>query len=143
MPVVSKQALVPHTAEQMYQLINQVEHYPLFLPWCQATEILSQSAQEMKAKVKIAKGPVTKSFITHNTMQPNQEVTMKLVEGPFKRLFGTWRIDDHEQGCEISFYLEFEFSSPLLSLTFGPIFNQATQTMMSSFLQRANELYGQ
>ena len=142
MPTVSKQALVQYSAEQMYQLINQVEYYPLFLPWCSSTQILSQSESDMKARINIAKGPVSKSFITHNKLTPNQKVEMNLVDGPFKKLQGAWKLTPLSQGTDVSLFLEFEFSSKLLGLTFGPIFHQATQTMMNSFLERAQKIYG-
>lgn len=142
MPTVSKQAQVQYSSEQMFQLINQVEQYPLFLPWCSSTEILSKSEHDMKARIHISKGPVSKSFITHNTLTPNQKIEMNLVDGPFKRLQGAWQLTSTPTGTQISLFLDFEFSSKLLGLSFGPLFHHATQTMMNSFLERAHQIYG-
>ncbi len=126
----------------MYTLVNDIEHYPSFLPWCHQTQILTQQPEQVTAKVLVKKGMVKQEFVTKNTLSLNERVCMELVEGPFKFLNGEWRFEPKQKGCEVTLYLEFEFANKWLSYSFAPVFNHAAQTMMTCFINRAHKLYG-
>lgn len=141
MPTVQRDALVPYSADAMFNLVNDVERYPEFLPWCSSTDILSQSDEHMRAKVNIKKGAIKHAFTTDNILTPGEKIQMRLVDGPFKSLNGFWEFEPLPQGCKVSLHLNFEFSSKLLALSFGPVFNQASQSMLSAFIHRARAVY--
>ncbi|MDH5735124.1 MAG: type II toxin-antitoxin system RatA family toxin, partial [Gammaproteobacteria bacterium] len=126
MSLISRNALVPYSAEEMYKLVEDVESYPDFLPWCRSTEVLSREGDEVKASIEIAKGGLNKSFTTTNFMQKNKMIEMRLLKGPFKHLQGFWRFDalKDEKACKISFDLDFEFESKLIALAASSVFNQ-------------------
>ncbi len=143
MTCISKTALIPYSAEKMYDLVADVDNYQLFLPWCGASRILSQTQDEVKGLVEIQHMGMNKTFTTLNRMQKNKMIEMRLVEGPFKHLQGFWRFNAlDENACKISLDLEFEFSNKLMSMAFGPIFSQIANTMVDAFCKRAVDVYG-
>lgn len=142
MPTINRSALVSFTPEQMYEIVNDVDKYVDFLPWCGASEKLDEAGNEVKASVTIAKGLVNKKFITQNTLVVNEAIEMQLVDGPFKYLKGSWRFDDIKgEACKISLELDFQFTNGLVSLAIGPIFNQIANSMVDAFVERANTIY--
>lgn len=137
-------ALLPYSAAEMYALVDAIESYPEFLPWCKSTTILNRTDDEVHAEIELSRGGINKSFSTCNRSQKNKIIEMRLVKGPFHHLEGFWRFDSlGEHACKVSLDLEFEFSSRLLSLTFGPVFNQIAGTLVDSFCQRAVAVYGE
>lgn len=143
MPTVNQSSLVPYSAEQMYRLVNDYEKYPQFLSGCVGATTLSLGDNELNAELVIQKLGISQHFSTHNTMIPNEKITMELLNGPFKYLHGAWTFQSFdEQSCKISLNLEFEFSSPMIGIVFGKIFNELTLKMVNTFKQRAKEVYG-
>jgi ribosome-associated toxin RatA of RatAB toxin-antitoxin module len=143
MPTVSKSALVSHSAADMYGLVDDVEAYPQFLPWCGGARVISRNEDEVHAGIDIAYGAVRKSFTTRNRLQKNKMIEVRLVEGPFKHLEGYWRFDAlSESACKVSLDMQYEFSSKLIGLAVGPVFSQIANTLVDSFCQRADALYG-
>ncbi len=143
MPEISRSALVPYSPEQMYALVDGISTYPDFLPWCSSAQELSRTADSVKASVVIAKGSVKKAFTTLNTMQPGAQIEMSLVDGPFKHLHGYWRFEALKPGaCRVSLDLQFEFSNKLMALAIGSVFNQVANTLVDSFVARAQAVYG-
>ncbi|OOH87946.1 ubiquinone-binding protein [Pasteurellaceae bacterium 15-036681] len=143
MPTVNQSSLVAYSAEQMYQLVNDYEKYPQFLSGCVGAKTLSLGDNELNAELVIQKLGISQSFSTHNTMIPNQKITMELLNGPFRYLRGAWTFEPFdEMSCKISLNLDFEFSSPVIGMVFGKIFNELTLKMVNSFKQRAKEVYG-
>ena len=143
MPHVNKSALVPFSAPQMYKLVADIDAYQDFLPWCGHSKILSSDNDVVVGTVTIAKGGVNKSFTTENHQLKDKKIEVKLVDGPFKRLEGFWRfVPLKEDACKVSLELEYEFSSKLLGLVVGPVFNQVTNTMVDSFVKQASVVYG-
>lgn len=143
MPSISRSALVPYTPEQMFKVVDDVDHYSEFLPWCGASEELDRKENSVKGSVTIVKGAVNKKFVTLNEFQRYSVIEMKLVEGPFKQLHGYWRFDDlNGEACKISLDLDFEFSNRLVSFAIGPIFNQIANTLVDAFVARAKDVYG-
>jgi len=139
---VLKHALVPFSASQMYSLVNDIESYADFLPWCDKSIILEQTEREIKASLNIAYGSLNKFFTTLNKLTPETKIEMQLVEGPFKRLQGEWLFTQlGNDGCKVSLALEFEFKSKFLSMTMGPVFSQIANTLVDSFSERAQKIY--
>lgn len=145
MSLISRNALVPYSTEEMYKLVEDVESYPEFLPWCRSTEVLSRHDDEVQACIEIAKGGLNKSFTTTNRMQKNKMIEMRLLKGPFKHLQGFWRFDvlKDPKACKISFDLDFEFENKLIALAAGSVFNQIANAMVDAFSKRAVEVYGE
>lgn len=143
MTTIHKSALVPYGAEQMYKLVDDIPAYPQFLPWCGAAEEISRNEDEVQASLDISHSGVHKSFTTRNRLQPGQSIEMQLVEGPFKYLNGVWRFEAlGDAGSKVGLDLEFEFSSKLLGMTFGPIFSKIAGSLVDAFIQRAQKIYG-
>ena len=143
MPIISKSALVPYAPSAMYALVNDIESYPKFLPWCRSARVARRSDDEVRATLELARGGIQKSFTTCNRLQKDKMIEMRLVEGPFRRLEGYWRFQRlDENACKVSLDLDFEFSSGLLSMAFGPVFHQIASTLVDAFCKRAVEVYG-
>ncbi len=142
MTIVKKSREAPFSCEQMYTLVNAVEHYPQFLPYCAQSMVHHRDEDEVQATLVISAAGMSKSFTTRNLLQMNKMIEIRLIDGPFKHLEGFWRFDEILTGCKISFDLEFEFASHLFSLMLGPIFEQVTNKMVDAFCTRAEELYG-
>lgn len=143
MPTISKTALVPYSAADMYRLVDDVRSYPEFLPWCGGSQELSRTQDEVHACVEIAFGAVHKSFTTLNRLQKNKMIEITLVDGPFRHLHGFWRFKVlDEKACKVSLDMEYEFSNRLVSMALGPAFSQIANSMMDAFCERAGVVYG-
>ncbi|WKE67437.1 type II toxin-antitoxin system RatA family toxin [Gallaecimonas kandeliae] len=142
MPRIERQAEVPFAPQAMFDLVNDVPSYPAFLPGCVAARVLSKGEGSMTATLDVAKGPVRKSFTTRNTLFAPDKIRMELVNGPFRYLHGHWHFLETESGgCQVQLHLDFEFSSTLVAIAFGGIFQQLTHAMVNAFCQRAREVY--
>lgn len=143
MPSINRSALVMYSAEQMYQLINDVAAYPHFLPDCSDSKIICQDGNSVTASLLVSKGGLKKWFTTKNKLTENKEVLLTLVDGPFKRLEGSWQLVPlTEEACKVSLSLEYEFSNKMFDLAFGRAFNHLTSHMVQAFTQRAKDVYG-
>ncbi len=144
MATVSRSALVPYSPQQMFDLVNDVEHYPEFLQWCESTEVLEDKPDEMLARLHLAFGGLKKSFTTRNRLQPGKMIEIRLVDGPFHHLEGFWRFNPLADGgaCKVVLDMEFDFSTPLVKFAFGPVFTQIANSLVDSFTKRARDVYG-
>jgi ribosome-associated toxin RatA of RatAB toxin-antitoxin module len=142
MTVVQKSRVVPFSCEQMFGLVNNVEQYAEFLPYCSQALVHHRDADEVQATLVISAAGMSKSFTTRNRHQINKMIEIRLVDGPFSHLEGFWRFDDVPEGCKISFDLEFEFAGRMFSMLLGPVFEQVTDKMVDAFCDRAESLYG-
>ncbi|WP_230874724.1 type II toxin-antitoxin system RatA family toxin [Methylomonas sp. LL1] len=141
--VVQKSALVKFSAKQMFDLVDDIESYPQFLPWCSGSRILKREDDIVEGQIDIAKAGFHKSFTTRNRIDRGGKIQISLLDGPFKSLEGFWSFMPlREDASKISLDLEFEISGVLANLAFGPVFNQICNTMVSSFTQRAKAIYG-
>ena len=139
---VQKSALVKFSAQQMFNLVDDIESYPQFLPWCSGSKVLRREGDIVEGRIDIAKAGFHKSFATRNRLDHGGKIYMSLLEGPFKSLEGVWSFMPlREDASKISLDLEFEIASAFASLAFGPVFNQICNTMVTSFTQRAKEVY--
>jgi ribosome-associated toxin RatA of RatAB toxin-antitoxin module len=140
---VSKSALVEYSAAKMFHLVDDVDTYPQFLPWCGGARVVNRKQDEVIASIDIAHGAVRKTFTTRNRAQKNKMIEIQLIDGPFKHLHGFWRFEPlGEQACKVSLDLEYEFANKLISMVVGPVFGKIANTLMDSFCQRAEEIYG-
>lgn len=142
MPNVKRSRTVTYSCEQMYALVNEVEHYAEFLPYCVESKVHHRDDDEVQATLMIGAGGMSKSFTTRNRLQINKMIEIRLVDGPFSHLEGFWRFDDENGGCKISFDLEFEFAGKIFSMLLGPVFDQVTDKMVDAFCDRAEVVYG-
>ena len=142
MTIISKSALVSYTPEQMYQLVDDIEAYPAFLPWCGDATILNRDNNTVEASLFIAHSGLNKTFSTRNSNFPYEKIEMRLLDGPFKHLEGVWIFEPlGDAACKVSLNLDFEFSSKIIGLTLGPIFNKIANSLVDAFIQRANSVY--
>ncbi|HET8700824.1 MAG TPA: type II toxin-antitoxin system RatA family toxin [Nitrococcus sp.] len=143
MTTVSRSALVPYSAEVMFRLVEDVDAYEQFLPWCKESRILHRNKDYVRAMIVVSKGGLEKSFTTQNRLHPSKMIDIRLVEGPFRRLNGFWRFQSLPgNGCKVALDLEFEFANRLIGMAFGRVFHQVANTLVDSFVRRADELYG-
>ncbi len=141
---IKRSALVNYSTHQMYQLVDDIEKYPEFVPYCQGAEIIQREDQQVSATLRVSKSGIAKSFSTQNRLTPFDRIDMQLLNGPFKYLSGSWHfIALAEDACKIELDLEYEFSHKLASLAFAQIFNQLTQSMVNAFTERARNIYGE
>lgn len=142
MPIVSKSVLVEHPASRMFELVDAVEAYPLFLPWCERARVIERDATRTRATIFIDYRGLKQSFTTENTKEPPERMTVKLVEGPFRVLDGEWRFTSlAERASRIDFRLRYEFSGTLLDALAGPVFGHIANTMVDAFVRRADALH--
>ncbi len=143
MAVVHKSVLLPYSAAQMFALVDRVEDYPAFLPWCGGVDVQERTAEKLVAAIRISYHGVKQSFTTENTNTPPTRMQMTLVEGPFRHLNGTWQFTPlREDACKIEFELHYEFSSKLLEKLIGPVFSKIADSFVDSFCRRAEAVYG-
>ena len=139
MAIVNKSALVPYSAQTMFDLVNDVIAYPEFIPGCVATRINSVDDTHMQASLDISKAGIKHTF-TNNTLVAPSRIEMSLADGPFKSLSGGWvftELDEH--ACKIELNLEFEFTSRIIEMAFGKIFHSLASSMVDAFIQRAKQ----
>ncbi len=145
---VKKSVLLWYSAREMYSLVTAVEDYPQFLPWCAQAEVLEQGDAGMKARLTLAYGGVRHAFTTRNEHVPDQAVVVKLVDGPFSLLDGTWaflalgRSGSETKACKIEFDLRYAFASKALETVLSPVFDRVANTFVESFVARAEAVYG-
>lgn len=143
MASVSRSALVMYSAQQMYDLVADVDSYHKFLPWCGDSRVLKQLDDEVEACILVSKAGIERAFTTRNRMEPGQLVEISLVEGPFRHLDGYWRFHAlREDACKVTLDLEYEFSSKVFTMAFGTVFTQIANTLVDAFVKRAKDVYG-
>ena len=140
---IQRSALLPYPAQALFDLVNDVASYPEFLPWCRASQVLEVGDSHMLASLEVAKGSLSQRFVTRNALVPGLRIEMNLEEGPFTRLHGVWEFKAlGDKACKISLDLSFDYAGPLVRATLGPLFNQAANTLVDAFCQRAKQLHG-
>jgi ribosome-associated toxin RatA of RatAB toxin-antitoxin module len=142
MALVEKSVLVEYSAAQMHALVDDVARYPEFLPWCGGAQILSRDGNVIHAAITIDYRGIKQRFSTENRSRPPELIEMKLVDGPFRHLDGSWRFKPlGEEACKIEFRLHYEFSSKLLEKLVGPVFHFIANTFVDAFVKRARQCY--
>lgn len=140
---IDRSALVWHSAERMYALVGDIESYPQFLPWCSAAEVHDVAPSQVLASIEVSKGGVRQRFTTRNLMDAPNSIVIELVEGPFQSLRGRWYFQPLDvNASKVILEMDFEFSGRLAQMAFGPVFNQAANSLVDAFCSRADQVYG-
>lgn len=143
MAVVHKSVLVGYSADQMFALVDRVEDYPTFLPWCGGVTVRERNQDTLVATIFIEFHGIRQDFTSANTNTPPTSIRMRLVDGPFKYLNGEWTFKPlRADACRIDFNLDYEFSGKLLDKLIGPVFNMIANSLVDSFCKRAEVIYG-
>src|SRR6267378_6709273 len=141
MKEISRSAIVEHPAAEMYALVDDIESYPRFLPWCQEARV-EPAGDRKRATLTVGLRGIRQSFTTLNQNRPAQSIDMRLVEGPFKQFSAAWRFTPlSEHACEIAFSLRYELASRALGKLLEPLFDEIADTMVDAFTRRADELH--
>tara|TARA_R110002110_G_scaffold105587_2_gene265295 strand:+ start:1273 stop:1704 length:432 start_codon:yes stop_codon:yes gene_type:complete len=143
MPKHSETRVLPHTPEQMYNLVADIGRYPEFLPWCVGARIVRQSEREVLADLLIGFRVFRERFRSKVDLEPaTLTIDVAYVEGPMRYLENHWHFRSHPDGCEVDFRVDFEFRSLLLRKAIEPLFHEAVRRMVAAFEKRAAALYG-
>jgi len=139
---ICRSALVHFTAQQMFDLVDDIESYQTFVPYCESSKVIERNTSQVIGQLKVAKSGVAKSFTTKNFLDAPNAIQMELVDGPFSHLSGVWTFTAlSEQACKIELDLIFEFSNKLATILFAKIFAQLMESMVSAFTERAEKVY--
>lgn len=142
MAQVEKTVLVGYSAEQMFRLVDAVEQYPEFLPWCGGTRLIQRDEQVTTATLLIDYHHIKQSFTTENHKTFPTVMEIRLKDGPFKQLEGVWRfIRLADDACKIEFRLSYEFSNSILEKLIAPVFSHIANTFVDAFVKRAEQIY--
>ena len=142
MVAVVRSALLPHSARQMFDLVNDIEQYPSFLPNCQSARVLSKSDNELVGELRLGKAGIHQRFVTRNRLRPPEAIDMELVEGDFSRFDAQWRFESlGEDSCKVTLEMDFEFRSRLLHLAAGALFRDTAGEMVKAMATRAHSVY--
>lgn len=142
MKKIARSAIVEHSASQMYALVEAIEDYPSFLPWCAGAEVHERHTGRTRATVTASLGAVKQSFTTDNHNRPGEGIKMRLVAGPFRRFAGEWRfVPLGERASRIEFTLQYEFAGRALGRLLAPLFDRIADSMVDAFVRRAEEVY--
>lgn len=138
---IERSALVAHSAQAMFELVNDVERYPEFIPEIASTRILTQSGNQLEAELSVRKGPFTQTFATSNENVPGESIFLRLKYGPLKRLSGRWTFDAlSDDACKIHFMLDFDVQNPIAGLAFKKVLTEMADHMVALFVERADQL---
>ena len=141
MKKITRSAIVEHSAAFMYGLVEDIDAYPRFLPWCADAKVLERRDGETLASVTASLSGLRQSFTTRNTNRPGESIEMHLVEGPFRHFEATWRFAPLDGGASrIEFQLEYEFASRALGALLQPLFDRIADTMVDAFVRHADQV---
>jgi ribosome-associated toxin RatA of RatAB toxin-antitoxin module len=143
MPTVRKSVIVARPCATMFALVDDVEHYPDFLPWCAATEVFERSDEVTRARIDIEYHGLESHIETRNRKQAPRSMALEFVEGPFGQFKGQWHfVPLGEDGCRVEFSLDYEFSNAALEAILGPVFGHIIETIVDHFVARSDEPHG-
>ena len=137
---VKRSALIAESPARMYELINDIERYPEFVPWCTASRVESRKEGEVVATLTIKRGPLRAEFTTRNLLEPGKRVLMQFVSGPFRVLEGLWTLTPlGDLGCRVELEMRFEFANRVAGTLFAPLFEDTAASLVDAFVKRARE----
>ncbi len=140
---VNRSAIVPFSASEMYALVEDIEAYPDFLPWCESTVVHKRDGGVVEATLEIHRAGISKSFTTRNTNRQDESIGLALIGGPFRQLSGGWVFQAlGDSGCKVALELEFEFESRLVDMMFGSFFEDICNSLVDAFTKRAEAVFG-
>jgi ribosome-associated toxin RatA of RatAB toxin-antitoxin module len=137
---VKRSALIAEAPARMYQIINDVERYPQFVPGCTAARIVARKENEMVASLTIKRGPLNAEFTTRNLLEADKRVLMQFVSGPFRVLEGLWTLTPlGDLGCRVELEMRFEFANRVAGALFEPLFESTAASLVDAFVRRARD----
>jgi ribosome-associated toxin RatA of RatAB toxin-antitoxin module len=140
---IKRSALIAESPARMYRLVNEIERYPEFVPWCTGARVQSRSDAEVVATLSIRRGPLRAEFTTRNLLEPDTRVLMQFVSGPFRVLEGLWTFTPlGELGCRIELEMRFEFANRVAGTLFEPLFEDTAASLVDAFVKRARDERG-
>jgi ribosome-associated toxin RatA of RatAB toxin-antitoxin module len=140
---VKRSATVPQPPARLYQLINDIERYPEFVPGCTGARVEARSQKQIVATLEVRRGLLHAQFTTRNELEPERRIHMRLLRGPFRTLEGDWTLTPIDgAGCRIDFAIRFSFASRLSALLFEPLFQNTAESLVDAFVARAQALAG-
>lgn len=149
MKSVHKSVLIWYSAEEMFNLVTDVDKYAQFLPWCDHAKVITHTPEGMQAEVGIAMAGVKQSFTTQNThivQDAGRQIAMKLLNGPFSNLEGSWTFtsvgDASQRACKTELHLKYGFDNAVLAALVGPVFDKIAGNLVDAFIKRADQVYG-
>tara|TARA_B100000530_G_scaffold288602_1_gene204236 strand:+ start:331 stop:759 length:429 start_codon:yes stop_codon:yes gene_type:complete len=141
MPTHSEKRFLPHSPDQLFDLVADIEDYPNFLPWCVGLRVKSREQNILRADMIVGFKVVREQFTSKVTLTPKQQIDVEYLDGPFSYLQNCWKFSEKDGGCEIDFFIDFEFRSRLLKKIMEPLFYEAVRRMVSAFEKRAVERF--
>jgi ribosome-associated toxin RatA of RatAB toxin-antitoxin module len=140
---VSRSALIGYSAQQMFDLVNDIEQYPQFMQGCRSARVISKSDKELVGELSLAKAGVTQTFVTRNSLIAPSRIEMKLEEGNFSKFSAVWQFEAlTEAACKVSFEMEFEFKYGLVDLAVGKLLSGSANNLVDALVDRAKLVYG-
>ena len=140
---IRRSALLPYSADAIYQLINDVEAYPQYMEGCVGAEILARTEDSMDARLDLSRAGIRLSFVTRNTLTPSRSVRLKLIDGPFENLTGDWSLLAlGADACKVSLHLQFALTNSVVGVATRQLFNSVANNLVDALVKRANEQYG-
>ena len=140
---VSRSALIGYSAQQMFDLVNDIEQYPQFMQGCRSARVISKSDKELVGELSLAKAGVTQTFVTRNSIIAPSRIEMKLEEGNFSKFSAVWQFEAlTEAACKVSFEMEFEFKYGLVDLAVGKLLSGSANNLVDALVDRAKLVYG-
>ena len=140
---VSRSALIGYSAQQMFDLVNDIEQYPQFMQGCRSARVISKSDEELVGELSLAKAGVTQTFVTRNSLIAPSRIEMRLEEGNFSKFSAVWQFEAlTEAACKVSFDMEFEFKYGLVDLAVGKLVSGSANNLVDALVDRAKLVYG-
>ncbi len=141
MPTVLKSVIVPHPARTMFDLVDGVERYPEFLPWCSGTRVFERTEKITRARIDVDYHGLASHWSTVNRKDAPRSMDLEFVEGPFESFKGRWTfVTLGEAGCRVEFALDYAFSNAAMAALLGPVFGHIIETLVDRFVARAESL---
>jgi coenzyme Q-binding protein COQ10 len=142
MPTHAEKRFLPYSAEAMFDLVADIERYPEFLPWCTGVRVFRREPNALYADLMVGFKMVRETFTSKVTLARPDRIDVEYLRGPFRRLNNHWLFVPKDGGCEIDFYIDFEFHSRILQKLMGTLFNEAVRRMVGAFETRARDMFG-
>ena len=143
MTIIQRSALLPYSAERLFDLVNDIEAYPRYMDGCVGAQVMHRGAETIEARLDLARGGIAQSFATRNRNQPHHTIELELLEGPFETFCGRWQFQRlGDMACKVSLDLEFTLNNGLLGAAAAKLFESVTGNLVDALGRRARELYG-
>ena len=143
MPHIERSALVNHSAQQMYDLVNDIARYPEYMSGCNAATVVSQDESHMVGELTLGKAGIEFNFTTRNQLHPPERIDMELESGKFREFSACWQFQSlGDEACKVSFTMDFEFESGLVGFAAEKLFSSVANAQVDALVDRANALYG-